>query len=181
MILFKCRGTTIRTSCLKLLILVSFALVVVLLLLLNGIFVAEEIRSRTPPTLHFPVAKSTLLSVTQEVAKTSVRAKVEVRAPTIRFRNRTVSSEINILREIVKLHNRREHTRNLEKFPDPVTEDTVVIVVQVHNRPDYFNHLVRSIGKANGIHNAILVISHDLYSDEMNKVVDSIDFCKVSF
>jgi len=51
--------------------------------------------------------------------------------------------------------------------------------MQVHNRTDYLRHLVSSLRKAVDIEQTLLVFSHDFYSDELNDIVASIDFCPV--
>ena len=53
-------------------------------------------------------------------------------------------------------------------------------IVQVHSRPDYFEYLIKSLRGAKGISDALIVVSHDLFSEEMNRLVGTIDFCKVS-
>ncbi|XP_069772478.1 alpha-1,6-mannosyl-glycoprotein 2-beta-N-acetylglucosaminyltransferase [Narcine bancroftii] len=57
--------------------------------------------------------------------------------------------------------------------------DDVVVVVQVHNRPDYLHSLVNSLRKAKGIENVLLIFSHDFWSPQLNHIVASVDFCQV--
>uniref|UniRef100_A0A1J3HTI3 Alpha-1,6-mannosyl-glycoprotein 2-beta-N-acetylglucosaminyltransferase n=1 Tax=Noccaea caerulescens TaxID=107243 RepID=A0A1J3HTI3_NOCCA len=68
--------------------------------------------------------------------------------------------------------------RNLDLFPD-LAKDRVVIVLYVHNRAQYFQVTVESLSKVEGISETLLVISHDGYFEEMNKIVDGIKFCQV--
>jgi hypothetical protein len=91
-------------------------------------------------------------------------------------------SPINIekIRKFVQNTNGQERIKNLDKFPNPLNENSMVIIIQVHNRPDYFSHLLRSLSRATGIENALLVVSHDYYNEFINKLVDAINFCKVS-
>lgn len=77
--------------------------------------------------------------------------------------------------------NREQLIRNLDLFDLVVSESTIVIVVQVHNRPEYLRHLVKSLSKARDIEKTLVIFSHDFYSDELNKIVTSIDFCPVRF
>ena len=51
---------------------------------------------------------------------------------------------------------------------------------QVHNRSEYLYHLVNSLRSARDIEQALLIFSHDVYSDELNNIVKSVDFCPVS-
>lgn len=53
------------------------------------------------------------------------------------------------------------------------------VVFQVHNRLMYLRHMIVSLALAQGIENTLLVFSHDYYDEEINYVVQSIDFCKV--
>ena len=68
---------------------------------------------------------------------------------------------------------------NADKFP-PLTNDGLILIVQVHKRENYLKQLFESLKKAKGIEKVLLVISHDYYYDEMNTMVDSVDFCRVS-
>jgi len=77
--------------------------------------------------------------------------------------------------------NRRQHIANLDMFDLVASDSAVVIVVQVHNRTEYLRHLVSSLRKAVDIDHALLVFSHDFYSDELNDIVASINFCPVCF
>jgi len=51
---------------------------------------------------------------------------------------------------------------------------------QVHNRSEYLHHLVNSLRSAHDIGQTLLILSHDVYSSELNSIVASIDFCPVS-
>lgn len=76
--------------------------------------------------------------------------------------------------------NKRQPIRNLDKFDLSASASTIVIVVQVHNRTEYLRHLVNSLRKAAEIEHTLLIFSHDYYSDELNDIVASIDFCLVA-
>ncbi|XP_067847941.1 alpha-1,6-mannosyl-glycoprotein 2-beta-N-acetylglucosaminyltransferase [Heptranchias perlo] len=58
-------------------------------------------------------------------------------------------------------------------------QDDLVVVIQVHNRPEYLQILVNSLRKAKGIENVLLIFSHDFWSPQINNIVASIDFCQV--
>lgn len=85
------------------------------------------------------------------------------------------------VQSIIWEKNREQLIRNLDRFDLAVSESTIVIVVQVHNRPEYLRHLVKSLSKARDIERTLVIFSHDFYSDELNKIVTSIDFCLVRF
>nr|CAD7195727.1 unnamed protein product [Timema douglasi] len=80
--------------------------------------------------------------------------------------------------------------RNIERYNDlqtvlnedvfgPVQNDSLVIVVQVHTRLIYLRHLIVSLAQARDIDSVLLVFSHDYYDEEINELVQSVDFCKV--
>ena len=43
----------------------------------------------------------------------------------------------------------------------------------------YLRHTIISLALADGIGNALLVFSHDYYDEDINSLIQSIDFCKV--
>lgn len=57
----------------------------------------------------------------------------------------------------------------------------MVILVQVHSRVSYLNELIKSLQKTNYIEQTLVIFSHDFYDEQINKLVDSIDFCAVRF
>ncbi|KAI3786406.1 hypothetical protein L1987_40057 [Smallanthus sonchifolius] len=68
--------------------------------------------------------------------------------------------------------------RNLDLYPI-LAKDRIVIVLYVHNRPQYFKLVVDSLSRVSGINETLLVVSHDGYFEEMNKIVEGIKFCQV--
>ncbi|XP_034017730.1 alpha-1,6-mannosyl-glycoprotein 2-beta-N-acetylglucosaminyltransferase [Thalassophryne amazonica] len=83
---------------------------------------------------------------------------------------------ISALTKSIYIANHKQFVHNAEKFPgDP----RLVLVVQVHNRPEYLKLLVRSFEKAAEVHSFLLIFSHDYFSEEMNAIVQGITFCKV--
>lgn len=68
--------------------------------------------------------------------------------------------------------------RNLDLYPT-LAKDHIVIVLYVHNRPQYLLAVVNSLSRVTGISETLLIISHDGYFEEMNKIVDGIKFCRV--
>lgn len=51
--------------------------------------------------------------------------------------------------------------------------------LQVHTRITYLRHLIVSLAQARDIDKTLLVFSHDYYDEDINDLVQSIDFCKV--
>ncbi|XP_043692468.1 alpha-1,6-mannosyl-glycoprotein 2-beta-N-acetylglucosaminyltransferase [Telopea speciosissima] len=68
--------------------------------------------------------------------------------------------------------------RNLDVFPN-LAKDHITIVLYVHNRPQYLQVVVKSLSNVEGISETLLIVSHDGYFEEMNKIVESIRFCQV--
>ena len=54
----------------------------------------------------------------------------------------------------------------------------MVIVIQVHNRIHYLRQLIVSLAEAPAIETTLLVFSHDYWDDDINTLVNSIDFAK---
>lgn len=72
--------------------------------------------------------------------------------------------------------NYKQFVHNADRFPgDP----QLVLVVQVHNRPEYLRLLIKSLEKAAEVHSFLLIFSHDYFSEEINAIVQGITFCKV--
>lgn len=80
------------------------------------------------------------------------------------------------LSQSVYTANLKQWVHNADKFPgDP----QLVLVVQVHNRPEYLRLLILSLERAAEVHNVLLIFSHDYFSEEINAIVQEITFCKV--
>ncbi|KAM0955956.1 hypothetical protein ACFX13_024885 [Malus domestica] len=68
--------------------------------------------------------------------------------------------------------------RNLDLYPS-LAKDHITIVLYVHNRPQYLKVAVDSLSRVVGINETLLIVSHDGYFEEMNKVVERVRFCQV--
>jgi len=68
--------------------------------------------------------------------------------------------------------------RNLDLFPK-LAKDHIKIVLYVHNRPHYLQVVIRSLSKVEGIGETLLIVSHDGYFAEMDKIVQGINFSQV--
>ncbi|OCT64997.1 mannosyl (alpha-1,6-)-glycoprotein beta-1,2-N-acetylglucosaminyltransferase S homeolog isoform X1 [Xenopus laevis] len=82
-----------------------------------------------------------------------------------------------VYRSVVFQWNFDQAIRNVDKINRP--QDDVVVVVQVHNRPEFLRRLLDSLGKSKGIENVLLVFSHDYWSPEINQIIASVHFCQV--
>ncbi|XP_040151149.1 alpha-1,6-mannosyl-glycoprotein 2-beta-N-acetylglucosaminyltransferase isoform X2 [Anopheles arabiensis] len=83
--------------------------------------------------------------------------------------------------DIMRMINRYNDLQTVlnEDIYGPLQNDSVIIVVQVHKRITYLRHLIVSLAQARDISRTLLVFSHDYYDDDINDLVQSIDFCKV--
>ncbi|KAJ4896915.1 hypothetical protein Rs2_23709 [Raphanus sativus] len=80
----------------------------------------------------------------------------------------------------LRLHRRNTFPpRNLDLYPNLAKDDRVVIVLYVHNRPQYLRVTVESLSRVVGINETLLIVSHDGYFEEMNEIVERIEFCRV--
>jgi len=92
-----------------------------------------------------------------------------------------MNGNLSEIRAAMLAANRRQRISNLDLFDLVSSDSAVVIVVQVHDRSEYLHHLVSSLRKAVDIEQTLIVFSHDFYSDELNDIVASIDFCPVRY
>lgn len=53
----------------------------------------------------------------------------------------------------------------------------LVLLVQVHSRLNYLNELILSLNETKHIEQTLVIFSHDVYDAQMNKLIESIDFC----
>ena len=63
-------------------------------------------------------------------------------------------------------------------FGTVVNNDTIIVVVQVHNRIQYLHQLIYSLSQADGIDKTLLVFSHDFWDEAINDLIISVDFAK---
>ncbi|XP_061358914.1 alpha-1,6-mannosyl-glycoprotein 2-beta-N-acetylglucosaminyltransferase [Gastrolobium bilobum] len=68
--------------------------------------------------------------------------------------------------------------RNLDLYPT-LAKDPIIVVLYVHNRPQYLKVVVKSLSQVVGINETLLIVSHDGYFEDMNKIIDGIRFCQV--
>ncbi|XP_039282319.1 alpha-1,6-mannosyl-glycoprotein 2-beta-N-acetylglucosaminyltransferase isoform X1 [Nilaparvata lugens] len=85
---------------------------------------------------------------------------------------------IDEIRHNIEKYNQMQTVHNEDLF-GPLLNDSLIIVIQVHTRLIYLRHLIVSLAQAQEIDSTLLVFSHDYYNEEINEVVQSIDFAKV--
>ena len=96
------------------------------------------------------------------------------------IRKETEKPEENIRDKALKI-NRMERVLNEDRFPNHLTSpEAIILVAQVHNRANYFKYLIESLKAIQDVDRVLVIISHDLYLEEMNSLVRSIDFCRAS-
>lgn len=88
------------------------------------------------------------------------------------------SNNADSIQALITLRNKQQKILNLEKF-GPLTQSTVLITVQVHNRFSYLAKLIESLKAARNISSALVIFSHDVFSQEANQMIQEIDFCMV--
>lgn len=88
------------------------------------------------------------------------------------------SANISEILRMIHRYNELQTILNEDIF-GPLQNDSVIIVVQVHKRITYLRHLIVSLAQAKDISRTLLVFSHDHFDDDINDLVQSIDFCKV--
>lgn len=88
------------------------------------------------------------------------------------------TKNITDIRRAIRKYNDAQTIYNEDIF-GPVTNDTVIIAIQVHTRLTYLRHLIVSLAQARDIDRTLLVFSHDYYDEEINNLVKTIDFAKV--
>lgn len=86
-------------------------------------------------------------------------------------------SRIARILEKIRVINDEQSIKNEDIF-GPVTNSTVVIAVQVHNRLPYLRQLIISLSQASGIDKSLIIFSHDVWDEGINDLVNSVDFAK---
>jgi ribosomal protein S28E/S33 len=86
---------------------------------------------------------------------------------------------VNQMKKTINEINEKQKVLNYEIY-GPLKEKDIVIIVQVHNRVQYLSALIKSLEQTKHINEVLIVFSHDIYDDQINSIVNSIKFCKVS-
>ncbi|XP_052771570.1 alpha-1,6-mannosyl-glycoprotein 2-beta-N-acetylglucosaminyltransferase-like isoform X2 [Mya arenaria] len=83
-----------------------------------------------------------------------------------------------IEQEITRI-NSEQNIRNLYRYGLKLNHESVVVLVQVHDRLEYLRILLDSLREVRGIDKTLLIISHDVYLPALNALVREVDFCPV--
>ncbi|XP_056621228.1 alpha-1,6-mannosyl-glycoprotein 2-beta-N-acetylglucosaminyltransferase [Triplophysa dalaica] len=113
-----------------------------------------------------------LLTLLYVMFGAKVVGSVEGVTETAKFDYGTIIS----MRTSVYDSNFKQLIQNAERFP---LEPEMVLAVQVHNRPAYLQMLIRSLENVKGIDKALVIFSHDYFSEQITQMVKEIAFCKV--
>jgi len=85
---------------------------------------------------------------------------------------------ITEIKQQINRYNEMQLVLNEDTF-GPLQNDSVIIVIQVHTRITYLRHLIVSLAQAKDISKTLLIFSHDFYDEDINDLIQTIDFCKV--
>ncbi|BFZ02173.1 hypothetical protein BsWGS_05212 [Bradybaena similaris] len=96
-----------------------------------------------------------------------------------RYQKIIPANNIEALKQEIIRINKEQVIHNLDKYQLNLSMNGLVFVIQVHDRVDYLRTVVDSMRKVQGIENSLIVVSHDVYSDQLNEVVNSVEFCPV--
>ncbi|XP_070143105.1 alpha-1,6-mannosyl-glycoprotein 2-beta-N-acetylglucosaminyltransferase-like isoform X2 [Drosophila kikkawai] len=140
----------------------------------------DAILAMVPATLHkylTPHSRNHTASGAGAALLLNASSPGGVTATTLSFDVYHPPNITEIKRQIVR-YNDMQLVLNEDTF-GPLQNDSVIIVVQVHTRITYLRHLIVSLAQAQDISKVLLVFSHDYYDDDINDLVQQIDFCKV--
>lgn len=95
------------------------------------------------------------------------------------YRDKVDDANLTAIKKEISVLNREQNIYNINKFGLRLNDESVVIVIQVHDRGEYLKILLESLRKVKKIENSLLIISHDVYSETLNQLVREVDFCPV--
>lgn len=113
----------------------------------------------------------------REVATQIPRAALKY----IFFKKKDPSSQIGNIQQIRRLlhrYNFEEKILNKDVY-GPIKKDTTIFVVTVNKLTIYLEFLIVSLSQVNGIDDALIIFSHLYFDENINNLIQSIDFCRV--
>jgi len=88
--------------------------------------------------------------------------------------------ETSKILERIDIINTEQSVKNEDIFGAVDNNNTLaVIVVQVHDRLQYLRQLIISFSQAKDIDRTLIIFSHDVWDEEVNQLINSIDFAKI--
>ncbi|XP_054168631.1 alpha-1,6-mannosyl-glycoprotein 2-beta-N-acetylglucosaminyltransferase-like [Oppia nitens] len=106
------------------------------------------------------------------------KTRVKVTISTNKLSHLSNTLSLKQLKTQIEDINRKQEVFNYHIF-GPLLSHHLVIVIQVHNRTQYLLSLIESLKQTKHINNVLLIFSHDVFNEEINSLISSINFCKV--
>ncbi|KAL5283248.1 MGAT2 family protein [Megaselia abdita] len=124
-----------------------------------------------------------ILSMVPSVFHKFLTSKTRNQTVAVTTQNGTITDpyhppNISEILKFISKYNDLQIVLNEDVF-GPLQNDSVIIVIQVHSRITYLRHLIVSLAQAREISRTLLIFSHDFYDEDINDLIQSIDFCKV--
>lgn len=82
------------------------------------------------------------------------------------------------IRRLLHQYNVEEKILNKDMY-GPVKKDTLIFVVTVHKLSIYLEFLIVSLSQVIGVDDTLVIFSHTYYDENINTLIQSIDFCRV--
>lgn len=79
---------------------------------------------------------------------------------------------------LINTYNKEQKILNLDVF-GPLSNDTIILVIQVYKINKSFKYLIASLCELRGIEDALIIFSHSYLDVNVNNLIASIDFCRV--
>ncbi|KAH9528293.1 Alpha-1,6-mannosyl-glycoprotein 2-beta-N-acetylglucosaminyltransferase [Dermatophagoides farinae] len=84
----------------------------------------------------------------------------------------------DLLINVIQSNDKQYNVTNEHRF-SPLTDDNLVIVVQVHQRLKYLQNLIDSLSKVKSIEETLIIFSHDVIDEQINNSIRRIGFAKI--
>lgn len=84
---------------------------------------------------------------------------------------------IMFIKKTVKELNKEQRISNMDRF-GPIRPNTIIIVIQVREDTVFLKVLLASLKEVVGITNSLLIFCHNYYDDNINKIIQGVDFTK---
>lgn len=86
--------------------------------------------------------------------------------------------DIKKLKVLLKMLNCKQSVTNGNKFSS-INNDSPILIIQVHTDLEKLQYLILSLSQVDSIKNSLIIFSHSFYCSKINRLIRSIDFCKV--
>ncbi|CAH8576289.1 unnamed protein product [Schistosoma haematobium] len=201
-ILFRCFPTTsfflpiTRFMCRQILFFLSVLLVVLLLVLILSKFWRYSEFSEYEHSNVFWLWKDVILSPADSLWLEPVHLQYPKNIRFVINKSLETSGPLSHLLPLSSIPNLRQYISNINKVQYVKNEDLYgqlptrdnfnstrsspkhVMIIQVHNRSIELSLLIESLRRTKGIETALIIFSHDFYSDELNNLIGSIRFTR---